>query len=176
MSGEQEELAGADLESAREYVFAYAVDVKRLDKEIAEGRSQVETWKGRAALAQSKGMADLAQAAEARRAEEEGKLSPLEAERAGLAAKLSRLREQLPMIRARERSVDPDRLLAELQLMTGELLGDAAAATDKAFAELEAGAAVDSALADLKKRADGNSGSPGGAGDGGAGDGGAGAE
>jgi phage shock protein A len=151
-----EELAGLDLESAREYVFAYAVDVKRLDKEIAEGRSQVELWKGRAALAQSKGMADLAQAAEARRAEEEGKLSSLESERASLAGKLARLREQLPMIRARERSIDPDRLLAELQLMTGELLGDAedgAAATDKAFAELEAAQSAESSLAELKRKA-----------------------
>lgn len=170
-----EELAGLDLESAREYVFAYAVDVKRLDKEIADGRSQVETWKGRAALALSKGMTDLAQAAEARRAEEEGKVSALESERAGLAAKLALLREQLPMIRARERSVDPDRLLAELQLMTGELLGDAdgaAAATDKAFAELEAEQASESALAELKKRADGNAGGPNGPG----GPGGAGSE
>jgi phage shock protein A len=153
-----EELAGLDLESAREYVLAYAVDVKRLDKEIAAGRSQVELWKGRAALAQSKAMAELAQAAEARRAEEEGKLSALESERAALAGKLSRLREQLPMIGARERSIDPDRLLAELQLMTGELLGDAeggAAATDKAFAELEAAQAAESGLAELKRKAEG---------------------
>jgi hypothetical protein len=158
MSGELEELAGLDLESAREYVFAYAVDVKRLDKEIADGRSQVELWKGRAALAQSKLMADLAEAAEARRAEEEAKLASLESERALLAGKLARLREQLPMIRARERSVDPDRLLAELQLMTGELLGDAeggAAATDKAFAELEAAQAAESGLAELKRKAEG---------------------
>jgi phage shock protein A len=168
VSGEAEELAGLDLESAREYVFAYAVDVKRLDKDIAAARSEVELWKGRDELAQAKGMADLAQAAQARRAESEAKLSALESERAGLAAKLARLRERLPMISARERSVDPDRLLAELQLMTGELLGDAdggAAATDKAFAELEASQAAESSLADLKKRA-GESGGADGAGGG----------
>jgi phage shock protein A len=165
VSGEFEELAGLDLESAREYVFAYAVDVKRLDKEIAAARSELELWKGRAALAQSKAMADLAQAAESRRAETEPKLSALESERAGLAAKLSRLREQLPMIRARERSIDPDRLLAELQLMTGELLGNAeegAAATDKAFAELEAEQAAESSLAELKRRSGGTEGDAGG--------------
>jgi len=156
VSAEPDELAGLDLEAAREYIFAYAVDVKRLDKDIAAARSEVETWKSRVALAESKGMADLAQAAGTRAAETEAKVSALESERAGLAAKLSRLRERLPMIRASERSIDPDRLLAELQLMTGELLGDAAegaAATDRAFADLEAAQAAESGLADLKRRA-----------------------
>jgi len=161
MSGEYEELAGLDLESAREYVFAYAVDVKRLDKDIAVSRSEIALWKGRVELARSRGLPDLERAAQARVAEEEAKLATLESERAGFAAKLAHLREELPRIRAKERSIDPDRLLAELQLMTGELLGDAqegAAATDKAFADLEAAQSAESGLAELKRRAAANGG------------------
>ncbi len=156
MSGEYEELAGLDLESAREYIFAYAVDVKRLDKDLDVARSEIALWKGRVELARSRGLADLERAAQARVSEEEAKLASLESERAGMAAKLSRLREELPRIRARERSIDPDRLLAELQMMTGELLGDAqegAAATERAFADLEAAQSAESALAELKRKA-----------------------
>ena len=158
------DLRGLDLASAREYVFAYAVDVKRLDKAIGEGQAELERWMGRAALAEAKlaaagtagdqSMAALAQAAKARVEEEAGKVAGLEAERDELRAKVARMREQLPMIQARERSVDPDRLLAELQMMTGELLGESGgAATEAAFAKLEAESKADADLDALKRRA-----------------------
>jgi hypothetical protein len=69
------------------------------------------------------------------------------------------MREQLPMIKARERSIDPDRLLAELQLMTGELLGSGGdggrspAATEADFAKLEAEAKAEADLEGLRRRA-----------------------
>lgn len=156
MSADFDELAGLDLESARKYIFAYAVDIKRLDKDLASIRAEVELWKGRVELARARAMPDLERAAQARAAEEEAKAAALESERAEFASKLARLRERLPMIRAKERSIDPDRLLAELQLMTGELLGDAggSAATDRAFADLESAQTADSALAELKRKAE----------------------
>jgi hypothetical protein len=177
------DLSGLDLDSAKEYIFAYAVDVKRLDKEIADSSAEIERWKSRVALAEGKlataapgtdaaPMAALAEAARAKVPEEEGKLAALEAERVDLRAKIARMREQLPMIRSRERSIDPDRLLAELQLMTGELLGRtdeisptpggrSAAATEADFAKLESGAKADSELDALKRKAAGESGGDG---------------
>jgi phage shock protein A len=155
VSGELDELAGLDLESAREYIFAHAVDIKRLEKEIAALRSEAELWKSRVELAQSKGRSDLETAAKSRVDETEAKINELESERSELRAKLTRLREQLPILQARERSIDPDLLLAELQLMTGELLGDtgdAAAATEREFAKLEADRTVESELAELKRK------------------------
>jgi phage shock protein A len=159
------DLTGLDLASAKEYIFAYAVDVKRLDKELADAQAEQDKWKGRAVLADSKlaaagpagdpSMAALAQAARAKAEEVAGKIASLDAERAELRAKVSRMREQLPMIKARERSIDPDLLLAELQLMTGELLGDAAAATEADFAKLESAAKADSDLEALKRKAAG---------------------
>jgi outer membrane murein-binding lipoprotein Lpp len=167
------DLRGLDLASAKEYVFAYAVDVKRLDKAIVEEETELERWKARLALAESKlaaagaagdpSMAALAGAARAKVEEEAGKIATLEAERAELRAKVSRMREQLPMIQARERSIDPDLLLAELQMMTGELLGESgggtepggqgAAASEAAFAKLEAESKADAELDALKRRA-----------------------
>jgi hypothetical protein len=127
---EDTDLRGLDYDSAREYILAFAVDAKRMDKEISEAGAELERWKERAALAEGKlaggdaSMAALAEAARAKAAEQAQKIAALEAERAELRSKAEAMRLQLPMIRASERSIDPDRLLAELQLMTGELLGD----------------------------------------------------
>jgi hypothetical protein len=103
-------------------------------------------------------LAALAQAARAKVEEEGGKIASLEAERAELRAKVVRMREQLPTIKARERSIDPDMLLAELQMMTGELLNDesggrSAVATEADFAKLETATKADSDLEALKLRA-----------------------
>lgn len=164
-------LSGLDLQGAKEYIFAYALDAKRLEKEIAESQAELEKWKSRVALAAEKlaagdaSMAALVQAAQSKVAELEATIAAREGERAELRAKVEVMRRQLPMIKARERSVDPDRLLAELQLMTGELLGPEAAAdgsegrseaaTAADFAKLEAGARADAELEALKKRANG---------------------
>ncbi len=146
-------LNGLDLEAAKEFIFAFAVDIKRLDKTIAEARVELGRWTERVALAETKQAASLAQAARARVEEEAGKIASLEAEREELRSKVARMRAQLPMIQARERSVDPDRLLAELQLMTGELLGDEPSGTNAAFAKLESEAKTASELEALKRRA-----------------------
>jgi hypothetical protein len=111
-----------------------------------------------AKLAAEPSMAALVQAASAKVEETQATIASLDAERAELRAKIARMREQLPLIKARERSIDPDRLLAELQLMTGELLGDelggrSEAATEADFAKLETESKADSDLDALKKRA-----------------------
>jgi chromosome segregation ATPase len=167
------DLGGLDLAAAREYIFAYSVDIKRLEKESAELETELGRWRGRVSLAEGKlaaagastgdasAMAGLAEAARAKVAELEGKLGTVQAERAELRAKVARMREQLPMIQARERSIDPDRLLAELQLMTGELLGESggadgegrgAAATEADFRKLESDQHAESELEALKRR------------------------
>ena len=149
---DDKEFLGLDLEGAKEYMLAYATSVKQYEKDIALARSEAELWRGRVGLAESKGAAELAAGARAKAAEAEGRTAALEAERAGLAADLARLRERLPYLKARERSVDPDRLLAELQLMTGELLdGEVPAATPGAGA---AGAS-DGTLAESQPGAEG---------------------
>jgi phage shock protein A len=165
---DETDLSGLDLDQAKEYIFAYALDAKRLEKEIAELEAEQEKWKARVSLAEGKlaggdqSMAALAQAASAKVAELALVIEARKAERAELRAKVEVMRKQLPLIRASERSIDPDRLLAELQLMTGELLGPegaetgrSAAATEADFAKLEADAKAQAELDALKKRANG---------------------
>ncbi len=151
-------LSGLDLAAAKEYIFAFAVEAKRLDKEVAAAEAELGLWRGRVALAEGKAMADLAAAARAKADEIAAKAEALRAERSDIKSKVEAMRLQLPSIRARERSIDPDRLLAELQLMTGELLGEegpdgrSAAAVEGDFAKLEAGAKADADLEALKRK------------------------
>jgi phage shock protein A len=176
-STNDEDLRGLDLQSAKEFIVAYSIDAKRIEKEIAEAQDEIGKWKARAALVDAKlaagdqSVAPLIEAARARLAELSAKASSLETERADLRARIDSMRAQLPIIKASERSIDPDRLLAELQMMTGELLGDAipggsdltgssdagqgmsAAQAEAEIAKLESQAKVDSALEELKKRA-----------------------
>ena len=63
------------------------------------------------------------------------------------------MRQKLPMIGSRERSVDPDLLLAQLQMVTGELLGELSPSSDAQFAKLESEAKADADLEALKRRA-----------------------
>lgn len=163
------ELSGLDLDAARELIFAYAVDIKRYDKELASARGELDRWSSRAKLADEKGLPELAAQARAKADETASKMGSLELEQGELKARLERLRQQLPLIRAGERSVDPDRLLAELQMMTGELLGGEAgsdrpsAATERELAKLEADAAADTALDALKRKMGGQTPPDGGA-------------
>jgi len=159
VSMDDESLDGLDLASAREYILAYAVDAKRIEKETAEAKAEAARWAGRKALAEGKlaggdqSMAALAQAAAAKAAEFEGQAAALASERQELLAKVERMRRQLPMLGARERSVDPDLLLAQLQMVTGELLGEGAPSADAQFAQLESAAKADADLEALKRRA-----------------------
>ncbi|MBL8967452.1 MAG: hypothetical protein JNG85_10595 [Spirochaetaceae bacterium] len=178
---DDKEFLALDLEGAKEYMLAYATSVKTYEKDIAAARAELALWTGRVGLAESKGAAELAAAARAKAAEIEGKVAALEGERASLAAELRRIRERLPYLKARERSVNPDRLLAELQLLTGELLGGEAeaapanpngtdgdqsgaapaaprseAAIARDLGKLEAAAAADAELEALKRKMGGN--------------------
>ncbi|HTX73453.1 MAG TPA: hypothetical protein VMC79_11555 [Rectinemataceae bacterium] len=159
------DLSGLDLAGAKELIFAYAVDIKRYDRELALTKAELELWVGRARLAEERSLADLATAARAKVEAANVKLQTLQSEQDELKAKVGRMRSQLPLIRAKERSIDPDRLLAELQLMTGELLGPDAGAgssVERDIAALEKESAASSALDNLKKKMGQTGGSGGG--------------
>jgi hypothetical protein len=153
------DLSGLDFAAAKKYILEYAVDIKRYDKIIAAAASELELWSSREKLAEGKGLADLASAARAKAEGAAAKLAALQGEQEKLKAAVARMRLELPRIRGRERSIDPDRLLAELQLMTGELLGDngssgqdSAAEAERELAKLESQAAADASLAALKTK------------------------
>ena len=150
------DLSGLDYPSARAYALEFMTALKTTEKALEAARQEVRLWTDRAALAVSKGMADLETAARAKAGEAETKAASLEAEKADLARKIARIREKLPVLKASERSVDADLLLAELQMVTGEALNPESAALAELDKTLQAGAA-DAALDELKRKLKGES-------------------
>ena len=145
-------LSNLDLSSAREYILAFATDAKRYEKDIAQAEAELALWKSRIALAEQKAQGELAEAARSKAAQASEKLSVLIAEKASLDSKVEAMKGQLSSIRARERGINSDQLLAELQLMTGDLLEPNAAKTEKDIAALEKTSATESALVALKRK------------------------
>jgi hypothetical protein len=150
------DLSGLDYESARAYALEFLTSLKATDKALVQAREELAVWEGRAALAASKGLADLESAARAKADEARERIRTLEAERAETAAKVARIREKLPMVKATEKSVDADLLLAQLQMATGEALDPQAPALSELDATIKTGAA-DAALEELKRKLKGNS-------------------
>jgi predicted nucleic acid-binding Zn-ribbon protein len=152
---DDKEFLSLDLEGARDYALAWATTLKQYEKEIALLDQDIATWRNRITLAESQSRPDLAEGARGRLAEIETRRGALESERAAVAADLVRVKERIPYLHARERSIDPDRLLAELQLMTGSLLEPDKASTEEDLAETEKQAGADEALAALKRKMQG---------------------
>ncbi|MFZ4615903.1 MAG: hypothetical protein ACOYM2_06880 [Rectinemataceae bacterium] len=147
------DLSGLDLAGARAYLVDFATSSKLARNALTALDGELALWTARVALAEGKAMAELAASARAKLSELEGKRAPLAAELAETEDKVRRIREKLPLVAASERSIDADRLLAELQLMTGELLGDNSSRLEADMAALESEVAVEAGLAGLKKDA-----------------------
>ena len=155
---DESDFSGLDFAAAKVYP-GICRRYKALRQEHCRRRERTELWSSRAKLAEDKGLADLAAAAQAKADDAAARLAALQGEREELKPKVARMRQQLPSIRARERSIDPDRLLAELQIMTGELsatprTGLRAPGVEREIAKLAAETAADAALAALKKKMD----------------------
>ena len=149
------DLSGLDLAGAKAYLLDFATAARLARKELEEIESELELWTRRVGLAETKGMADLAAAARSKVAEIEAKRVSAAAELSDIEGKVRRIREKLPLVAAKERSIDADRLLAELQMMTGELFTDSGgeesleAKMAKLEAEAEASSSSSGAEADL---------------------------
>lgn len=140
-------LTGMSPQEAKSYILAHITDLNLLKKRIEEMQADLESWRSRAALAASKGIADLAATAEAQAARVAETLAPLLAEAQALKRDIETMKEQLPGLAARERSIDPDQLLANLQMASGEMDDPDGPRLEKSFKEAEA----DQSLADLKR-------------------------
>jgi len=150
-----EELSRLDVDGANELVFAYVTDIKRLGKEAAELEKAVELWRSRVALAEGKGLTELAEGAKKQLAETESRKASIEASAAELTADVQRIKEALPGIKAKVRSIDPDKLAAELAMMTGEAMDPGKADLDREFNSLDKAGnerGTESALEALKRR------------------------
>jgi hypothetical protein len=109
-------LDGMRPNDAKEYILAHMTDLIRMRKEIEGLEAEIRKWETRVALAAGKGLEDLRSGAELQAGEFKRKLESLRSEETELSNSIRRMREQLPGLAAKVRSVDTDLLLAELQV------------------------------------------------------------
>ncbi|MFP3042917.1 chromosome partitioning protein [Treponema primitia] len=150
MEKPSEDLSGMGAADAKEYIFHYITTLKLTEKKHAELKGEHEKWLSRLSLAQSRGAEDLILAAqtEADKAQEE--LSAIEAEITDLRSQIGRMREQLPGLAARERSIDPDLLEQELLIALGGTPGEEIKPdTERQFQIAEADAALEALKAKM---------------------------
>jgi phage shock protein A len=116
------DLSGLDVRGAREYVLAFLRTLKETEQRKGRLAAEVRLWTERAVLARSKGREDLAAAADAKAAALQPQLAETEAEETRLRAQTSVLKEKLKLKihGGIERSVDSEKLEAELEMLVGE--------------------------------------------------------
>ncbi|MDD3819973.1 hypothetical protein SDC9_16192 [bioreactor metagenome] len=147
-----EELSKLDEAGAMELLLAYTTDIKRHDKDIEALEKDRRLWNSRVKLAEERSLAELAQGARAQLSRIEASLSGLVAARDELKLDVFRIREALPAIKARRRSIDPDLLQAELSMLVGEEQGLPAAKLEDEFKALEEKAEDQDPLEKLKRK------------------------
>lgn len=139
-------LAGMGEDEAKRYILAHATDLELLRKRIVEAEGEYKLWADRVNLAESRGLTDLqAQAAEQAR-QAGAKLDTLKTEAAALQRDVDFMKSQLGGLKARERSVDADLLLANMQMVNGEMEHPGRAELERGIKQSEA----DQALQALK--------------------------
>jgi phage shock protein A len=139
-------LSGMAQDDAKRYILAHITDLNLLKQKIQTVAADLETWKSRVALAESKALPDLKASAEAQVSAIAANLAALSTEAQALERDIDAMKSQLPGLAARERRIDPDRLEVELQMATGEFDHPGQAAVEREVKATEA----DDALARLK--------------------------
>jgi phage shock protein A len=110
-----------DFQGAREYVLAFITTLKKTQKQRAVAEEELEHWRGRVKLADSRGEPVLKRGAEQRVAELESQRQQLHQEELELKRKVDVLKEKLKATKIRSSlQVDADALLAQMQMLVGE--------------------------------------------------------
>lgn len=147
------DLGGMDPAGAKEYILGFISTLKLTEKQVEELDAERCRWNTRIELAKSSGCADLAAEAEKELERITSRRRQLLAEIDGLQSQIAEMRRHLPLLAARERSVDPDVLEQELLMAAGYLPGEEAKAQgERLFSDLEKTAAADAALLKLKAK------------------------
>lgn len=147
-----EELSKLDEAGAMDLLLAYTTDIKRHEKDMEGLERDRQLWDSRVKLAEGKGLAELAEGARTQLSRIEASLSGIVAARDELRLDVSRIREALPSIKARRRSIDPDLLQAELSMLAGGEEEASAAKLEDEFKALEGAAENADPLEKLKRK------------------------
>lgn len=151
------DLSGMSPAAAKAYILGFSSTLKLTEKQARDLEQELRKWKGRVELAQAGGRPDLAEEAEKELASIQDKKRRLSAEIGELRSRIEEMRRRLPLLAARERSVDPDLLEQDLLIAAGRLPGEETkAANDRLFDKMEQEAAAEAALSELKAKMEGN--------------------
>jgi len=131
------DLTNMSLEEGKAYIFSFLTHFKLLQTELKKIAEDKILWEKRIALADSKGLNDLKTQAIAELAKHLNKESERKAEEAELKTTIRKLKENLTGLKARERSVNADALLAMLEIDAYRVDGKETAELDKEFENLE---------------------------------------
>ncbi|MDR1252270.1 MAG: chromosome partitioning protein [Treponema sp.] len=148
-----ENLSGMDIAGAQEYILNVMITLKLTEKRIQELDEDLARWNSRIDLTRSQGKDDLALEAETEAGQIREQQAQLAGEAAELKSRIEDMRKQIPLLAARERSVDPDLLEQELLMAAGRLPGDEEKLQiERQFREIEKNSAADAALEELKEK------------------------
>jgi phage shock protein A len=146
-------LSGMKSADAKEYIINFITTLKLTEKQICALDEELPKWRTRVDLAKSNGRPDLVAGAEKELEALALKRQQLADETESLKSQIEEMRKQLPLLAARERSVDPYLLEQELLMAAGYQPGDEEKArNERQFAAMEKDAAAEDALAELKAK------------------------
>ena len=142
-----------DVSGAKEYLFGLISTLKLTEKSIQDLDVDLDKWNSRVELSRLKGHPDLALEAEKEVELLKSKRQQLTLETNELRSQIEEMRQQLPLLAARERSIDPDLLEQELLITAGYLPGEEEnVRKNRLFDKMEKDAAADAALSELKAK------------------------
>ena len=146
-------LSGMSPVEAKEYILNFISTLKLTERQIQNLDDEIAKWKPRVELANSRAQPELAAEAEKEINKLTEKQSVLKNEAEQLKAQIEEMRRQIPILAAKERSIDPDLLEQELLIAAGYLPGDEEKVRqERKFREMEKDAVADAALAELKAK------------------------
>jgi phage shock protein A len=146
-------LSGMNPAAAKEYIYNFITTLKLTEKQISDLDGELAKWRSRIELAKSKERPELAAEAEKELERLAVKQRQLAGEAESLKSQIEEMRRQLPLLAARERSIDPDLLEQELLMAAGRMPGDEEKArNERQFKDLEKDAAAEAALSELKAK------------------------
>jgi phage shock protein A len=115
-------LQGMDPKDAKQYVLAVITTLKQTQRKRESLEQELDTWQRRKSLAQQKGEEELALRAGMRVDEIASQVEALREEEAQFQSEIRALKQQLHHLEhTAHLTVDPDALLAQMQMMTGEV-------------------------------------------------------
>ncbi|MCL2209765.1 MAG: chromosome partitioning protein [Treponema sp.] len=146
-------LTGMSPAEAKDYIFNFISTLKLNEKQIQNLDDEIAKWNSRMELAKSKDQAEMALDAEKEKNRLLEKQSALRTETEQLKLQIEEMRRQLPLLAARERSIDPDLLEQELLMAAGNLPGDEEKVrAERQFREMERAQTAEAALDELKTK------------------------